>query len=203
MIMGPRPKQKGNRMDFDSTPANVTRSERLYEMTVEISFVSLVIAPYWCVSCEMAHCKEQLQPRGNRVSDGSRGRTSDADLLKRTPPCCRASLAHTHARTQVMLYYADLLKVNLITLVIPDQRVFLPAKKSQVAARGKWRKTWQQIKKWFHEGGTKDEPIHQSGGGVWTCCHAWCQARCQAVWGNPPCQQPRGCVPSSQGRRGC
>lgn len=44
--MGPRPKQKGNRMDFDSTPANVTRSERLYEMTVEISFVSLVIAPY-------------------------------------------------------------------------------------------------------------------------------------------------------------
>lgn len=28
-----------------------------------------------------------------------------------------------------MLYYADLLKVNLITLVIPDQRVFLPAQK--------------------------------------------------------------------------
>lgn len=98
-----------------------------------------------------------------------------------------------------MLYYADLLKVNLITLVIPDHRVFLPAKKSQVAAWGKWRKTWQQIKKWFYEGGTKDEPIHQSGSGVWTCCHAWCQARCQArcqaVWGNPPCQHPEAVCP--------
>jgi len=27
-----------------------------------------------------------------------------------------------------MFYYADLLKVNLITLVIPDQRVFLAVK---------------------------------------------------------------------------
>lgn len=46
------------------------------------------------------------------------------------------SLSHTfilsgrQARTytQVMFCYADLLKVNLITLVIPDQRVFLPVK---------------------------------------------------------------------------
>lgn len=36
--------------------------------------------------------------------------------------------AGTHTHSQVMLYYADLLKVNLITLVIPDQRVFLPVK---------------------------------------------------------------------------
>lgn len=36
--------------------------------------------------------------------------------------------AGTHTHAQVMLYYADLLKVNLITLVIPDQRVFLPVK---------------------------------------------------------------------------
>lgn len=35
---------------------------------------------------------------------------------------------HAHTHLQVMLYHADLLKVNLITLVIPDQRVFLPVK---------------------------------------------------------------------------
>lgn len=95
-------------------------------MTVEINFVRLVIAPYWCVSCEMAHWKEQLQPRGNCVSYGRRGRTFDADLLIAHLHTVRRAGTHTHA--QVMLYYADLLKVNLITLVIPDQRVFLPVK---------------------------------------------------------------------------
>lgn len=152
---GPLPKLKGTGTDFDSTPANVTGWQRLYEMTVEISFVSLVIAPYWCVSCEMAHCKEQLQPRGNRGSDGHLMLTS---LNTHLPAPVGQLRTHTNTQgTQVMLYYADLLKVNLITLVIPDHRVFLPAKKSQVAVWGQWRKTWQQIKKWFHEGGTKDE----------------------------------------------
>ncbi len=108
--------------------------------------------------------------------------------------------AGTHTHSQVMLYYADLLKVNLITLVIPDQRVFLPVKNP--SSGKKRRKTWQQIKKWFHEGGTRDRPIHQNGGRVWTCCHAWCQARCQAVQGTSSMPAPWGCVSSSQGQRG-
>lgn len=80
----------------------------------------------------MAHWKEQLQPRGNRVSYGSHGWTFDADLL----------IAHLHTvgqaatHSQVMLYYADLLKVNLITLVIPDQRAFLSVKIP--SSREKW-----------------------------------------------------------------
>lgn len=167
-------------------------------MTVEINFVSLVIAPYWCVSCEMAHWKEQLQPRGNCVSYGSHGWTFDADLLIAHLHSVRRAGTHTHS--QVMLYYADLLKVNLITLVIPDQRVFLPVKNP--SSGKKRRKTWQQIKKWFHEGGTRDRPIHQNGGRVWTCCHAWCQARCQAVRGTSSMPAPWGCVSSSQGQRG-
>lgn len=49
--------------------------------------------------------------------------------LDHTPSYCQAGRQpRTHTHSQVMLYYADLLKVNLITLVIPDQRVFLPVK---------------------------------------------------------------------------
>lgn len=78
----------------------------------------------------MAHWKEQLLPRGNCVSYSSHGWTFDVDLLiARFHTVGQAGRhAGTHTHSQVMLYYADLLKVNLITLVIPDQRVFLPVK---------------------------------------------------------------------------
>lgn len=46
--------------------------------------------------------------------------------------------ASRHAHSQIMLYYADLLKVNLITFVIPDQRVFLPMKNPS------WRKKTEE-----------------------------------------------------------
>lgn len=52
-------------------------------------------------------------------------------------------------RSQVMLYYADLLKVNLITLVIPDQRVFLPVKNpSSGKKREKNMTTNQKVISW-------------------------------------------------------
>lgn len=56
--------------------------------------------------------------------------------IRRWPPAHAPSNRQTHTHAQVMLYYADLLKVNLITLVLPDQRVFLPVK-TQVARKRK------------------------------------------------------------------
>lgn len=105
------------------------------------------------------------------------------------------SYTHTQAHTHTVnaLYYADLWKVNLITLVIPDQRVFSLVKNPSGKEKKGW-KTWQQIKKWFHEGGMRDGPIHQNGSRVWTCCHAWCQARCQAVQCLSTMPTPWGCV---------
>lgn len=70
------------------------------------------------------HVGKSSFSHGATVPRRGHGRTSDADLLVAHLSARRRQAGHT----QVMLYYADLLKVNLITLVIPDQRVFLPAK---------------------------------------------------------------------------
>lgn len=169
-------------------------------MTVEINFVSLVIAPYWCVSCEMARRKEQLQPRGNRVSDCGRGWTSDADLLNAHLHTARQRASHTHTHSQVMLYYADLLKVNLITLVIPDQRVFLPVKIPSSSKKKSGEKHDNKSKSDFMKVAPKTSQSIRTAaecGRVATCGARRGARRSEA---HPPCQHPEAVCPRCKDR---
>lgn len=101
---------------------------------------------------------------------------------------------HAHTRSQVMLYYADLLKVNLITLVIPDQRVFLPVKNpSSKKKTGEKHdnKSKSDFTKVAPETGQSISRVAECGRVAMRC------ARRGARWSeaHPPCQRPEAACP--------